>query len=192
MQQIPSYNLDEGWVVLLNKEMTVIDEFHYVESMHHPLISNVKGISLERNSFSRASDDPSNWHSASKTAGFATPGYRNSAMELISQAAEMVVFEPSVFSPNDDGLNDRFFIRLSPGSLGWMANIRIYNESGIEIKRLANNQMIGSMDVIEWNGTRENHQKAGLGIYIVKVELFGLQSGKKQFKSVCVLTDRLE
>jgi hypothetical protein len=192
MEQFPVYNLDEGWVVLLNKEMSVIDEFHYVESMHHPLISNVKGISLERNSFSRASDDPSNWHSASKTVGFATPGYRNSAMELISHAAEMVNFEPAVFSPNDDGLNDRFLIRLSPGGSGWMANIRIYNESGVEIKRLANNQMIGNSDVIEWNGTKENHQKAGLGIYIVKVELFGLQGGRKQFKTVCVLTDRLE
>jgi len=52
--------------------------------------------------------------------------------------------------------------------------------------------MIGAQDVVEWDGTTGNHQNAKLGIYIIQVELFGLQSGRKQFKSACVLTDRLE
>jgi len=46
MEMFPAYNLDEGWVVLLNKEVEIIDEFHYLESMHHPMIGDVKGISL--------------------------------------------------------------------------------------------------------------------------------------------------
>jgi len=192
MAKFPAYNLDEGWVVLLNKEMEVIDEFHYLESMHHPLITDVKGISLERNSFSKPSNDPSNWHSASATVGFATPGYQNSAFETVSSTSDIVTFEQKIFSPNDDGINDRFRIILAPGESGLIVNIRIYNESGLEIRRLANNLMIGAQDIIEWDGTTENHGKATLGIYIVQVELFGLQSGKKQFKSVCVITDRLE
>ena len=192
MEKFPAYNLDEGWVVLLNKEMEIIDEFHYQENMHHPMISDVKGISLERNSFSKSSDDPSNWHSASKTVGFATPGYRNSTIEISSETSELVTIEPKIFSPNDDGLNDRLMIKLSPNEPGWMANIRIYNEFGLEIKRLANNLLIGTQDVVEWDGTTENHQKAKLGIYIVQVELFGLHSSRKQFKAACVLTDRLE
>ena len=192
MVKFPAYNLDEGWVVLMNKEMEIIDEFHYLEGMHHPMITDVKGISLERNSFSKSSNSPSNWHSASKTVGFATPGYRNSTIEIASETSEMVTFEPKIFSPNDDGLNDRLMIKLSPNEPGWMANIRIYNEFGLEIKRLANNLMIGTQDVVEWDGTTENHQKAKLGIYIVQVELFGLHSSRKQFKAACVLTDRLE
>ncbi len=192
MEKFPAYNMDEGWVVLLNKEMEIIDEFHYLESMHHSMISDVKGISLERSSFSKSSDDPLNWHSASETVGFATPGYQNSSAEIISETTKIVTFEPKIFSPNDDGFNDRFLIKLNPGESGAIVNIRIYNENGLEIKRLANNLMIGAQDVVEWDGTTENHRKAGLGIYIVQVELFGLQSGKKQFKSVCVLTDRLE
>jgi len=172
--------------------MEVIDEFHYLESMHHPLITDVKGISLERNSFSKPSNDPSNWHSASATVGFATPGYQNSAFETVSSTSDIVTFEQKIFSPNDDGINDRFRIILAPGESGLIVNIRIYNESGLEIRRLANNLMIGAQDIIEWDGTTENHGKATLGIYIVQVELFGLQSGKKQFKSVCVITDRLE
>jgi hypothetical protein len=192
MEKFPAYNLDEGWVVLLNKELEIIDEFHYLESMHHPMIGDVKGISLERSSFSKNTNDPLNWHSASATVGFATPGYQNSELDIVTKPSEIVIFEPKIFSPNDDGINDRFQIKLSPGESGSVVNIRIYNENGLEIRRLANNLMIGSQDVVEWDGTTENHQKAKLGIYIVQVELFGLQSGKKQFKSVCVLSDRLE
>ena len=192
MEKFPAYNLDEGWVVLLNKELEIIDEVHYLESMHHPLIGDVKGISLERSSFSKDTNDPLNWHSASATVGFATPGYQNSAIDIEKKQSEIVIFGPKIFSPNDDGINDRFQIKLFPGESGSVVNIRIYNENGLEIRRLANNLLISAQDVVEWDGTTENHQKAKLGIYIIRVEFFGLQSGKKQFKSVCVLTDRLE
>ncbi len=193
MAKFPAYNMDEGWVVLLNKQMEVIDEFHYLASMHHPMITEVKGISLERSSFSQSTSDPANWHSASKTVGFATPGYQNSnADPVLKTGSEIVTFDPEIFSPNDDGFNDRYQIRLSPGEPGRMANIRIYTEDGIEIRRLANNLMIGVHDIVEWDGLMENHQKAKPGIYIVKVELFGLNSKRQQFKAACVLTDRLE
>jgi hypothetical protein len=52
--------------------------------------------------------------------------------------------------------------------------------------------MIGVQDVVVWDGLMENRQKAKLGIYIVKVELFGLRSKRRQFNAACVLTDRLK
>jgi len=192
MDKFPGYNLDEGWVVLLNRELKVMDEFHYTQTMHHPLISDVKGISLERSSFLKSSNDPSNWHSASQTKGFATPGYRNSTYEIVSEKSEQVAIEPKIFSPNDDGINDRLFIQLSQGVPGMLVNIRIYNKTGVEIRRLTNNLTAGNQDIIEWDGTTDNHRKAAPGIYLIRVELFGLQSQRKLFKAAVVLTDRLE
>ena len=192
MAKFPAFNRDEGWVVLVNKEMTIIDQFHYLEQMHDPLLNDVKGVSLERISLSKPAEDPGNWHSASATTGFATPGYLNSATEIVNEMRPIVSIEPRIFSPNGDGLNDRLLIKLSPGEPGWIANIRLYNENGMEIRRLANNLLIGSQDVVEWDGTKENHQKAGLGIYIIAVDLFRLQSGVKHYKAACVVTDRLK
>jgi len=192
MAKFPTYNLDEGLVVLVNREMTIIDQFHYLEQMHDPLLNDVKGVSLERISFSKPAGDRQNWHSASATVGFATPGYRNSAAEIATGKRAVVTVKPRIFSPNGDGLNDRLLINLSPGEPGWTANIRIFNENGSEIRRLANNLSVGSQDSMEWDGTTENHQKAGLGIYIISVDLFNLKNGASHFKTACVLTDRLE
>ncbi len=191
MEKLPTYNLDQGLVVVVNSEMTVIDQFHYVEQMHNPLLSDLHGISLERGSFLKTTADPTNWNSASETVGFATPGYRNSATELGEGRGPTVELSPRIFSPNDDGINDRVLIKLSPGEPGWIANIRIYNESGVEIRRLSNNLLIASEEIIEWDGTKENHQKAGLGIYLVKIDLFELRRGLNEYNEACVLTDRL-
>jgi len=191
MEKLPSYNDDEGWVVIFNVNTEVVDEFHYLESMQHPLISKREGISLERIDFMVPAGDISNWHSASETVGFATPGYKNSSKRELNEGAEIVSIEPRIFSPNDDGYHDQLQIKLSPGEAGWMANIRIYNQTGVEIRRLANNLMIGSADVIEWDGQTESHRKAGLGIYIVQVYLFNLDGRKRQIKLPCVITDKL-
>ena len=60
-----SFNNDEDYVVLLNNEMQVIDEFLYDEKMHMQLLHEREGVSLERISFSAETNDRNNWYSAS-------------------------------------------------------------------------------------------------------------------------------
>ncbi|TNF43533.1 MAG: lamin tail domain-containing protein, partial [Bacteroidetes bacterium] len=48
MEKFPSYNNDFDYVVLLDENMNVIDELFYTEKMHHLLLAEEKGISLER------------------------------------------------------------------------------------------------------------------------------------------------
>ena len=51
MEKFPSYNNDFDYVVLFDENMQVIDELFYTEKMHHLLLAEEKGISLERISF---------------------------------------------------------------------------------------------------------------------------------------------
>ena len=57
---------------------SVIDSFSYQSDFHSSLLARLDGISLERISFKAPASDRGNWHSASSTVGFATPGYQNS------------------------------------------------------------------------------------------------------------------
>ena len=82
MERFPSFNNDFDYVVLLDEKMQVIDELFYTEKMHHPMLAEEKGISLERISFTQKTNDAKNWHSASTTSGYGTPGYMNSQVEI--------------------------------------------------------------------------------------------------------------
>lgn len=192
MNKFPAFNQDEGWVVLYNQQMEIIDYFHYQDNMHHSLISNEKGISLERISFLKPTNDRANWQSAAESAGFATPGYENSVCISSLDPSDQVSFDPLVFSPNEDGINDLLKIKIITSGSGSWVNIRIFDRSGIEIYRLTNNELIGGETMLIWDGTDANHHKVGLGIYVIKVELFSLNSRLKSFKAACVVTDRLE
>jgi hypothetical protein len=192
MEEFPSLPDDAGRVVLLNRRMEVLEELSYSHTMHHPLIADESGVSLERKSFSTEVALQDNWHSAAASTGFATPGYANSSLTEDERIAEWLQIESKIFSPNDDGYNDRLIIHLSPGEPGWTANIRIFDTAGREIRRLSNNELLASASKLVWDGRKENHQLAELGIYIIAIEAFNTSGQTKSFRETCVLTDRIE
>lgn len=192
MNEFPSLPDDAGRVVLLNRRMEVLEEFFYDHAMHHSLIADESGVSLERKNFSREVNEKENWHSAAATAGFATPGYANSSMVKDESVAEWLKIEPKIFSPNDDGYNDRLIIHLSPGEPGWTASIRIFNTAGREIRRLSSNELLASASELVWDGRKDNQQLAELGIYIIAIEAFNTSGQTRYFRKTCVLTDRIE
>src|SRR5690606_2871131 len=48
MANMPSYNDDEGHVILLNEQGLLIDEISYNKDWHYDLIGDEEGVSLER------------------------------------------------------------------------------------------------------------------------------------------------
>ncbi|HTF81103.1 MAG TPA: hypothetical protein VL947_05245, partial [Cytophagales bacterium] len=44
----PEYNNDTGTVIIHDQAGYIIDQFHYSEKMHHPLLQNTQGVSLEK------------------------------------------------------------------------------------------------------------------------------------------------
>nr|WP_321354587.1 gliding motility-associated C-terminal domain-containing protein [uncultured Draconibacterium sp.] len=192
MEKFPSFNNDDDYVVLLNNEMEIIDEFFYYEKMHSPIFYDREGISLERISFTQPTNDTRNWHSASTQAGYGTPGYQNS--QYMNEEAQKisVTFQPEAFSPNNDGYNDNYSIDLSMDGPGYICNILIFDSAGRRLCKLADNTVLGTHEQILWNGEDEAGNHLPTGPYIVMVEVFNTDGTVERFKDGVVLTDRFE
>lgn len=190
--KMPSYNNDDDDVVLLNENLEIIDELNYSEDLHHPLLKDVEGISLERTNINEPTNDPINWHSASTEAGYATPGYENSQVVQEDIYVPTVTFNPESFSPNSDGYNDDYWIEIQTERPGYVINTWIFDATGRTIFQLAKNEILGTSDEFFWDGNDETGQRQPLGVYVVLVELFDLDGRVYRFKDGVVLTDRLE
>ena len=188
---LPSYPDDKGNAVLLNVQGDVVDELKYDEDWHFSLISNNEGISLERLDAETATQSKDNWHSASSTAGFATPGYKNSQYKQLSGAGDMISVAPNVFSPDNDGYEDIATITYKMNEPGYVANITIFDATGRPVRFLVRNGTMGMSGSWTWDGLDEKKQKLPIGNYIIYTELFNVQGKKQQTKHVISLVRRL-
>jgi len=160
--------------------------------MHSPLLYDQEGISLERISFTEPTNEKTNWHSASTKSGYGTPGYENS--QVLNEEVEKVsvTFEPEAFSPNNDGYNDIYSIRIQLDQPGYICNTWIYDSSGLLVRKLINNNILSTSETFTWDGKDETGKKQKLGVYIVLVEIFNTRGFVKQFKDGVVLTEIFE
>ncbi|MGV3502133.1 MAG: lamin tail domain-containing protein [Adhaeribacter sp.] len=178
-----------GTVLLRGTGGQLIDRLAYHEDMHFALLEDRNGVSLER---IRLEDDSSqsNWHSAASTAGFATPGYRNSQLFDAPGGPGVFVVEPNPFTPDGDGDRDFTTINYQPGGTGFMASITIYDAEGREIRRLVKNELLASRGFFQWDGLNERGQKAAIGYYVLFIELYKPGGGVKVYKQTVALGTR--
>jgi hypothetical protein len=190
MASFPTYNDDEGRVVLLDDSLLVLDEFAYNQNMHSEWLSVFDGVSLERLSFSKPSTDISNWHSASSLVGYATPGYENSQTEIGDNPKVVVEIENKVITPNGDGYNDDLIIKFKLDQLDYVANIIIFDAIGREVKRLTNNDLIANNSEIVFDLVKDDGSLISMGAYVVFTELIHLKVKKQVFKNTFLVSDR--
>ena len=188
---MPSFNNDDGIVVIADKGQQIIDKFIYTLGMQFPLLNTTKGVSLERLCPERLTNDKTNWHSASEPSGFATPGYRNSQYNCNDATTGTVELTPEIFSPDNDGYNDVLNINYSFDAAGYMATISIFDSRGRIIKTLAKSEMLGSTGSFSWNGITDDNEKAPIGIYIIYFEAFDLKGNTSHYKKTAVLGGKL-
>jgi len=187
---LPSMNIDDDVVTLSDANAMVIDNLKYTSKMHFPLLVSTKGVSLERIDFNRATDDKTNWNSASEGVGFATPAYRNSQYLQADGGSGVSISNP-LFSPDNDGYNDVLNISYKLDEPGKAANIYIYDSKGRQVRHLVKNEQLAADGVISWNGINDENEKAPIGIYVVYVELFNLSGKVNKYKLSCTLAGKL-
>jgi hypothetical protein len=191
LSSLPSFPDDKGTVVVTNSQGNVVDEVSYSEKWHFALINNNEGIALERVDPNDSSQKQSNWHSASSTAGYGTPGYKNSQFKQTNAVNAMIDVSPKVFSPDNDGYDDITTINYQVSEPGYVANVTIFDANGRMVRYLVKNALLGLRGSWNWDGLNENGQKLSIGTYIIFTEIFNLQGGKRQFKNTVVLARQL-
>lgn len=169
---LPSFSNTSGTAILLNKFGHRFDSFSYNSSMHFTLLNEVEGVSLERIDFNRSSLDPNNWHSASASAGFATPGAQNSMYSLVKTNTSTLSALPESFSPDGDGFDDILNLSINLSEPGYYGSISIFDANGYPIKKVVPQQTFGQQAKFAWDGTNKDGNMAPVGLYVAFLEAF--------------------
>ena len=184
LESMPTFSNDEGTVAIIHKSLlNTIDVLAYSDEMHHPLLSDFDGVSLER-----ISPEMGEWQSASSTSGFGTPTFRNS--QFISNILDgEITFSSEIFSPNNDGFEDALIISWEFERTDLMGSISVYNSDGMLLNVLVNNEFLGASGSKLWNGTDENNFILTQGMYIILIDVISDDGFVNKYKKVVVLSN---
>jgi hypothetical protein len=183
---LPSFPDDNGTIVFLNRQDSIIDELAYSEKWHFSLIADPSGVALERINYDLVTQDNNNWTSASSASGYGTPGDVNSQYHDRLNTNDEIVM-PYLFSPDNDGLNDIELIQFKMKEPGFVANTIIYDLSGRKVRYLIKNESPGLSAFYKWDGLDEKSRPLPQGIYILVTEMFNLNGKTRKFKNAVTL-----
>lgn len=192
MESFPAYANAGGIVLLMSRQGLVVDEMSYSESMHDPYLKVTKGVALERVSWEVPSMQVDNWHSAAAAVHYGTPGYKNSmAVALSSMPLKATMdIQPSVFSPDGDGMEDHCQIRYALEEAGGTVNVYVFSADGQMIRHLVKGELVGREGVFVWNGLDEKGKHVPLGLYVVVTEVYDDTRVVGKFKNVVSVSSR--
>ncbi|MBP7407231.1 MAG: lamin tail domain-containing protein [Flavobacteriales bacterium] len=188
---MPSYNNGEGSVVLQAPDGTQLDRFDYNDDVHFTLVNAPEGYSLERVDPDRPTSDNTNWQTAADVAGRATPGFRNSQYSPTASPSGEMTIDPAIFSPDNDGFEDVLTVVYRFGQPGFVGNLSVYDIAGREVRKLMENQLLGTDGAISWDGILDDTSKARMGAYIVLFEVFDLDGNTELFKKTVTVAHKL-
>ena len=187
VSQLPSMPDDKSHLILFNRQLEFIDEVSYNEKMHYSLLSGYEGISLEKIRPSLLSSDPQNWHSASESSGWGTPGAPNSIYSEQPVNDDRIVFSSTKITPDNDGYEDLLVIDLNLKGNGNVVTMNVYDETGNFIRKLANNLLAGTKATVTWDGTAGDGSIVNSGIYIILISVFDDTGKTERRKKVCAV-----
>ncbi|MBX2964950.1 MAG: lamin tail domain-containing protein [Cyclobacteriaceae bacterium] len=186
---LPAFPDNEGSASVVSNQGELIDNVRYSRDYHSIFLRDKEGVSLERIYADEPGDDPNNWKSAASTVGFATPGYRNSNALNAQPISGEVKIEPEIFIPLF-GQPDFTEIRYSFDQGGRVANIKIVDQQGREIRQIANNEILAADGFFRWDGDRNDGTKARPGYYVVWFEVFDASGRVDTFRKRVVVVAR--
>jgi hypothetical protein len=187
---LPTYPNDSGSVILIDNNNQVLDFVHYDDAYQFELLSSTDGKALERISFTGASNNPDNWHTASEQVEWGTPGYLNSQY-LDDSISGDVSLNTKIFSPDNDGYQDVVIINYEFTNPDNVMDVDIFDSKGRMIRKLKDGYYPGIKGFVTWDGINDDGTKTQTGTYIMLITVFDLKGNKTNYKKVVVLASKL-
>ena len=185
--QLPTYPNGGGSVIVSTSDSVIVDRFDYLPSMHSRLLRNKAGVALERHYFDRPTNEASNWFSASSTSGHGTPGYTNSQSTEFLVEENSFTFSSTLISPNGDNYQDELEINYLLDTTDLSARLDIYDARGLSVRKLLNNDLLGTHGTITWDGRDKNGNLLPQGQYVILITLYGLDGTRQTIKRTIAL-----
>lgn len=187
VEALPAYPNENGTVVLLRQDTTIVDELTYTSQWQSPLLASTEGVSLERMLPGNPTQLASNWHSAAGSSGYGTPTYQNSQYQQTSFTNNAVTLSPNPFSPDNDGRDDELLINYRFEQAGFLATIIAFDANGRPVRSIATNTLCGLAGTFRWDGQNDRHAPLPPGIYVILTTIFNQTGKTHQFKQAVVL-----
>ncbi len=190
LNSLPSYPQSQGNVVWLDPEEVFPEIFAYSERMHHRLLREPRGVSLERLNAKSPVDQSDNWQSASASVGFASPGMKNSntfdGSELFG-----IEISPKVFVPDAAGEQNFTTISYQVEQPGMLATLRIFATNGALVREICQNEIWGTQGFYIWDGTDSAGRKVRAGYYVLIADVFDMDGNVSQTKKTVVVGSKI-
>jgi hypothetical protein len=177
---------DGSAIYFFNAEGKTIDIVNYSPSYHHRLITESKGVSLERISPDVSGLEPNNWQSASFDVGYKTPATKNSQSEFKKNKNGLVII-PETIILDADGLGDELSICYQMDDPGYMARIIVFDIQGNSRFILANGSLLGTEGCYYFEGKDEAGEVLQTGYYVILFDAYNLSGKRFKDKKVFVV-----
>jgi hypothetical protein len=164
--------------LIINQSQNIIDIMQYNESQHSQLLTETKGVSLEKNHPRAPSSSPQFWLSATSTAGYATPAETNSQQVDLNAATlkkhKCFVLLNNVLGTdlrqNSESLNTLMLSFQMPQP-GYILTASIYNMHGGLMGVPIHQAIIGKEGILPIPLEMSYHELSS-GNYILHIDAF--------------------
>lgn len=175
-------NTSSTLVLFRTEDGMVIDEVSYSSKWHASSIKDQKGVALERLNSEVETQSAANWTSASSTAGYGTPGYRNSQSETPSPDGpdEPTGIEAPEWVPGSEHYKITYYLDLP----GYSCRAFVFNTAGQRVAEIANHELLGLSGQLIWDGSSLVGNRLRTGVYIFYAELYHISGQLKTYKKV--------
>lgn len=167
----------------------LIDDVHFDDQMHHPLLFSTQGVSLELIDAWEHEFIAANWMSASSGSGYGTPGYSNSQSPYDITSEDWLSAVPVAFTPDNDGYDDFTSVLISSEESGSIAQVAIFDLTGQQVRLFTSFSLNAGMNRVIWSGENEERKMLPAGPYIVHALVIDHNGKKKAGKVLTVISE---